>query len=62
MAKNYTPEIMETIKALAYGLDVSEIAANCGMEPSEVERIKTEYAADIETRRAMLKEAGYYGG
>ena len=27
----YTPEIMETIKALAYGLDADEIAANCGM-------------------------------
>lgn len=58
----YTPEIMETIKALAYGQDAAEIAANCGMERSEVERVKTEYAADIETRRAALKEAGYYGG
>ena len=57
----YTPEIMETIKALAYGLDAAEIAENCGMELSEVERIKTEYAADIETRRALLKEAGYCG-
>lgn len=57
----YTPEIMETIKALAYGLDTAEIAANCGMDISEVERIKTEYAADIEARRAALKEAGYYG-
>ena len=58
----YTPEIMETIKALAYGLDTAEIAVNCGMERSEVERVKTEYAADIEARRATLKEAGYYGG
>lgn len=57
----YTPEIMEIIKALAYGLDAAEIAANCGMDISEVERIKTEYAADIEARRAALKEAGYYG-
>lgn len=57
----YTPEIMETIKAIAYGLDTAEIAANCGMDISEVERIKTEYAADIEARRAALKEAGYYG-
>lgn len=57
----YTPEIMETIKALAYGMDTAEIAANCGMERSEVERIKTEYAADIEARRTTLKEAGYYG-
>ena len=50
----YTPEIMETIKAIAYGLDTAEIAANCGMDISEVERIKTEYAADIEARRAAL--------
>lgn len=57
----YTPEIMETIKALAYGLDAAEIAANCGMELSEIECIKAEYAADIEARRAVLKEAGYYG-
>ena len=57
----YTPEIMETIKALAYGLDAAEIAANCGMDISEVERINTEYAADIEARRDALKEAGYYG-
>lgn len=58
----YTPEIMETIKALAYGLEPAKIAANCGMGISEVERVKTEYAADIEARRAVLKEAGYYGG
>ena len=57
----YTPEIMETIKALASGLDPAEIAANCGMELSEVEHIKAEYAADIETRRVAPKEAGYYG-
>lgn len=57
----YTPEIMETIKALAYGMGTAEIAANCGMDISEVERVKTEYAADIEARRAVLKEAGYYG-
>ena len=57
----YTQEIMETIKALAYGLEPAEIAANCGMDISEVERVKTEYAADIEARRAALKEAGYYG-
>nr|DAF74029.1 MAG TPA: Protein of unknown function (DUF2802) [Bacteriophage sp.] len=56
----YTPEIMETIMALAYGLDPAEIAANCGMELSEVERIKAEYAADIETRRSVLTEDGYY--
>ena len=58
----YTPEIMETIKALAYGMGTAEIAANCCMDISEVERIKTEYAADIEARRAVLKESGYYGG
>ena len=58
----YTPEIMETIKALAYGMGTAEIAANCGMDISEVKRVKTECAADIEARRAVLKESGYYGG
>lgn len=61
MAKNYTPEIMETIKSMAYGMTDTEICTNCGMELAEVESIKTEYAADIEARRAALKEAGYYG-
>lgn len=58
----YTPEIMETIKAIAYGQTDAEIVANCGMDAAEVARIRIEYAADIEARRAALKEAGYYGG
>ncbi len=57
----YTSEIMETIKALAYGLDPAEIAANCGMELSEVEHIRTEYATDIEARKAELKEENNNG-
>lgn len=61
MAKNYTPEIMETIKSMAYGMTDTEICTNCGMDAAEVARIRTEYAADIEARRAALKEAGYYG-
>jgi hypothetical protein len=61
MAKNYTPDIMETIKAMAYGQTDAEIVANCGMDTAEVARIRTEYAADIAERKAVLKEAGYSG-
>lgn len=61
MAKIYTPKIMETIKALAYGMTGIEICMNSGMSSAEVERIRTEYADDIKERRAVLKEAGYYG-
>lgn len=57
----YTPEIMETIKAMAYGMTDAEICENCGMTAAEVARIRTEFAADIEERTAVLKEAGYYG-
>nr|DAD92478.1 MAG TPA: InsA C-terminal domain [Siphoviridae sp. ctOyJ30] len=61
MAKNYTPEIMETIKSMAYGMTDAEICENCGMDAAEVARIRTEYADDIERRKAALKEAGYCG-
>lgn len=57
----YTPEIMEAIKAIAYGATDNDLVTNCGMDAAEVARIRTEYAADIEARRAVLKEAGYYG-
>ena len=56
MAKNYTPEIMEAIKALAYGMTGIEICMNSGMSSAEVARIRTEYADDIEEREAALKE------
>lgn len=61
MAKNYTPEIMETIKSMAYGMTDAEICTNCGMDAAEVARIRAEYANDIEERKAVLKEAGYNG-
>ena len=56
MAKNYTPEIMETIKSMAYGMTDAEICTNCGMDAAEVTRIRAEYADDIEERKAALKE------
>lgn len=61
MAKNYTPEIMETIKSMAYGMTDTEICTNCGMDAAEVARIRAEYAADIAERKAALKEDGYCG-
>ena len=61
MAKNYTPEIMETIKSMAYGMTDAEICTNCGMDAAEVTRIRAEYADDIEERKAALKEADNNG-
>ena len=58
---SYTPEIMEAIKAMAYGATDNDLVTNCGMDAAEVARIRTEYAADIESRKAALKEAGYHG-
>lgn len=58
---SYTPEIMEAIKAMAYGATDSDLVTNCGMDAAEVARIRTEYAADIEARKAVLREAGYSG-
>ena len=56
MDKIYTPEIMETIKSMAYGMTDAEICTNCGMDVAEVERIRSEYADDIEERKDALKE------
>ena len=56
MAKIYTPETMETIKSMAYGMTDDEICTNCGMDAAEVARIRSEYADDIEERKAALKE------
>ena len=58
---DYTPEIMETIKAMAYGASDEEIAENCGMELETVAQIRTEFAADIAAREYILKGAGYCG-
>lgn len=58
---SYTPEIMEAIKAMAYGATDADLITNCAMDAAEVARIRTEYAADIEDRKAALKEAGYHG-
>ncbi len=58
---SYTPEIMEAIKAIAYGATDSNLVTNSGMDAAEVARIRQEYAADIEARKAALKEAGYHG-
>lgn len=61
MVKNYTPEIMETIKSMAYGMTDTEICTNCGMDAAEVARIRTEYADDIEERESALKEGSNNG-
>lgn len=57
----YTPEIMEAIKAMAYGTSNEELVNNCGMDAAEATRIRKEYAEDIAQRHNVLKENGYYG-
>lgn len=57
----YTHEIMEAIKAMAYGESDEELVNNCGMDAAEAARIRKEYAEDIAQRRNVLKENGYYG-
>lgn len=57
----YTPEIMEAIKAMAYGATDNDLVTNCGMDAAEAKRICKEYAEDIAQRRNVLKENGYYG-
>lgn len=57
----YTPEIMEAIKAMAYGATDNDLVTNCGMDAAEVARIRKKYAEDIAQRRNVLKENGYYG-
>ena len=56
-----TEQTMEIIKALAYGLSAGEIADVMGVTAEDVQQISQEHAADIEERRAALKEAGYLG-
>lgn len=58
---SYTPEIMEAIKAMAYGATANDLVTNCGMDAAEVARIRTEYAADIEDRKTALKGDGCSG-
>lgn len=57
----YTPEIMEAIKAMAYGASDEELVNNCGMDAAEATRIRKEYAEDIAQRHNAMKENGYYG-
>ncbi len=57
----YTVELMEVIKALAYGLSDSEIAANSGMDEAEVASIREQYAQDVADRKAALEGDDYCG-
>lgn len=57
----YTPEIMEAIKAMGYGATDNDLVTNCGMDAAEAARIRKEYAEGIAQRRNALKENGYYG-
>lgn len=55
---DYTPEIMEAVKAMAYGATDDDLVTNCGTDAAEVARIRTEYAEDIAARKTVLEEVG----
>lgn len=52
--------IKETIKSFAYGLSAKEISDNEGTSLKVMEKIAEEHAAEIEQKKAELKEGGWY--
>ena len=52
--------IKEIIKSFAYGLSAKEISDNEGTPLEFMEKFAEEYAAEIEQRKAELKEGGWY--
>lgn len=52
--------IKETIKSFAYGLSAKEISDNEGTSLETMEKFAEEHAAEIEQKKAELKEGGWY--
>lgn len=50
----------ETIKSFAYGLSAKEISDNEGTSLEVMEKFAEEHAAEIEQKKAELKEGGWY--
>ena len=48
--------IREVIKALAYGMDIEDIANFAEVTVEEIEVIKTEFASDIQERKNTMEE------
>ena len=54
-----TQQEFEIIKSLAYGETNEQIATAEGITADEVQRIRTEHVADVESAKFDLKKAGY---
>lgn len=52
--------VKEIIKSFAYGLSVKEISDNEGTSLEAMQKFAEEHAAEIEQKRAELKEGGWY--
>ena len=52
--------IKETIKSFAYRFSVKEISDNEGTSLEFMEKCAEEHAAEIEQKKAELKEGGWY--
>ena len=52
--------VKEIIKSFAYGLSVKEISDNEGTSLETMEKFAEEHAAEIEQKKAELKEGGWY--
>ena len=52
--------IKEIIKSFAYGLSAKEISDNEGASLEVMEKFSEEHAAEIEQKKAELKEGGWY--
>ncbi|MFG6369230.1 MAG: hypothetical protein K1W16_12560 [Lachnospiraceae bacterium] len=49
---------LEVIKAIAYGEDVEDIANMAEVDTTEIEKIRDDYANEINIRRKAMEEKG----
>lgn len=52
--------VKEIIKSFAYGLSAKEISDNEGTSLETMEKFAEEHVAEIEQKKAELKEGGWY--
>lgn len=52
--------VKEIIKSLAYGLSAKEISDNEGTSLETMQKFAEEHVAEIEQKKAELKEGGWY--
>ena len=54
-----TQQEFEIVKSLAYGETNEQIAVAEGIKADEVQKIRTEHAANVESAKTDLQKAGY---